>query len=52
MRTRVMLDVPDPSANGGFTVPKSIDQNIAPFQAAARACNGFLRAGLPHLRGS
>jgi hypothetical protein len=53
MRTHGIPAFPDPSANGGFTLPNSIDQNSPIFQKAQRACEqlqpGF--AGPPGSRG-
>jgi hypothetical protein len=43
IRTHGVSDFPDPSANGGFTIPNSVDQNSSFFQAAERACKNFLR---------
>ena len=42
MRTHGIPDFPDPSANGGFTIPSSVDQNSSLFEAADRACKNFL----------
>jgi hypothetical protein len=42
MRAHGVPAFPDPSANGGFTVPNSVDQNSSFFQAAERTCQNFL----------
>jgi hypothetical protein len=42
MRTHGVSDFPDPSANGGFTIPNSADQNSSFFQGAERACKNLL----------
>lgn len=42
MRAHGVTDFPDPSANGGFTIPESTDENGPLFQAAERACKGDL----------
>jgi hypothetical protein len=42
MRARGIANFPDPSANGGFTIPKSIDRNSRRLTAAERACKGYL----------
>ncbi len=54
MRAHGEPDFPDLSANGGFTIPKSIDQNSPTFQAAESACKSLLRglAGPPGSSGS
>lgn len=47
MRAHGVTNFPDPSANGGFTIPSSIDQNSSTFQAAARACPRVMPPGVP-----
>lgn len=42
MRAHGVPGFPDPSANGGFTIPNSVDQNSSFFQDAERACKNFL----------
>ncbi|MGB9113640.1 MAG: hypothetical protein WCF24_13055 [Acidimicrobiales bacterium] len=42
MRSHGVSDFPDPSANGGFPIPKSIDENSSTYRAAESACKGFL----------
>jgi len=39
MRAHGVPAFPDPGANGGFTLPSSIDQNSPIFQAAQLACD-------------
>jgi hypothetical protein len=46
MRTQGVIDFPEPSANGGFTIPKPVDENGSSFRSAERACKGLL-LGLP-----
>src|ERR1700677_4807036 len=47
IRRHGVPNFPDPSANGGFTIPNSVDQNSRVFQAGESACARFL----PDLRG-
>jgi hypothetical protein len=42
MRTHGAPNFPGPSANGGFSIPSSVDQNGSFFQAAERACKNLL----------
>jgi hypothetical protein len=51
MRAHGEPDFPDPSAQGGFAIPGSIDQNSAGFEATQRACKSFL-PGVPGRSGS
>jgi len=41
MRTHGVPDFPDPSANGGFRIPNSVDQNSSFFEAGARVRKNF-----------
>lgn len=54
IRTHGEPDFPDPSASGGFLIPKSVDENSPSFRAAENACKslqpGF--AGPPGISGS
>ena len=54
MRAHGVPDFPDPSSTGGFTMPKSVDENSPIFQAAESACKGFapLPPGPPDRSGS
>ena len=38
MRSHGVADFPDPSATGGFVMPKSIDERSAVFERAWNAC--------------
>lgn len=42
MRTHGVPDFPDPSANGAFTLPSSLDQNGSSVQGAERRCRNLL----------
>jgi hypothetical protein len=42
IRSHGVPDFRDPSVDGGFTIPNSVDQNSSFFQAAERACKNFL----------
>jgi len=45
MRSHGVSEFPDPGSNGGFTIPKSVNQSSSTFQAAESACNSVLPAG-------
>jgi hypothetical protein len=42
MRSHGVSGFPDPSSNGGFTTPSSVDQNSSTFQSAENACKALL----------
>ena len=42
MRAHGEPEYPDPSASGGFTIPKSIDENSMAFLASASRCRSLL----------
>jgi hypothetical protein len=42
MRAHGEPDFPDPSPNGGFSIPSSVDENSPAFQAAENACKDLL----------
>ncbi len=41
MRAHGEPDFPDPSPNGGFSIPSSVDENSPAFQAAENACKSL-----------
>jgi hypothetical protein len=45
MRAHGVLDLPDPSSDGGLRIPNSVDENSATFQAADSACQSLLTGG-------
>jgi hypothetical protein len=42
VRSHGVSGFPDPSSNGGFTIPSSVDQNSSTFQSAENACKALL----------
>jgi hypothetical protein len=42
MRSHGVINFPDPGANGGFPIPKSIDEESPTYRRADKACGGLL----------
>lgn len=45
MRAHGVPGFPDPSSDGGLTIPNSVDENSSTFQAADSACQSLLTGG-------